>query len=114
MQNIVGQNIRKRRLQLQLTQLDLAYLVGVTSKAAISRVENGVEDLTTDRIRKYAKALKCSPSDLMGWNTDSQLNRLMAYSTKLQAAYDKASEKDKKAVCAILEIDYEDNEVKHD
>lgn len=113
MQNIVGQNIRQKRLEAGLTQAELARKVGVTSKAAISRVENGVEDLTTDRVRKYAKALECTPAELMGWcvkreSNEDFTNRMMLYLSLLQEAFMKASEKDKKAVCTILDIPYKE------
>lgn len=63
----IGDRIRERRKALGLTQLELAKRLGLTSKAAISTVENNKEDMTTERIRKYAEALDTTPQYLMGW-----------------------------------------------
>lgn len=111
MQNVVGNNIRQRRLELKLSQEQLAKLMGYKSKAAISRVENGHEDLTLDRVVKFANALSCSPAYLAGWekwkhkepSTDQSL---------LYNAYEKADIKSRKIVCNALEIDYIDVEKK--
>ena len=63
----IGDRIRERRTALGLTQRELAQRLGLTSKAAISTVENNKEDMTTERIRKYAAALNTTPQYLMGW-----------------------------------------------
>lgn len=62
-----GEIIKERRKALGLTQDDLAKKMGYKSREAISSVERNKEDLTTDRIRKYAEALDCTPAYLMGW-----------------------------------------------
>ena len=106
--NTVGENIRKYRQQNNMTQTDLAKKLGLKSKMSISDVERGKMDLTTDRVRTFAKALNCTPADLMGWDLE-QVERLSAYYTRISEAFKKASEKDKKAVCTILDVPYEDN-----
>lgn len=66
-----GEIIKERRKALGLTQDDLAKKMGYKSREAISSVERNKEDLTTDRIRKFAHALNCAPADLMGdWVPD--------------------------------------------
>lgn len=105
--NIVGLNIKNRRIELGMTQEELAKRMGLKSKVSICDVERGKGDLTTDRVRKFADALSCSPASLMGW-TDNQVDRLKTYHDLILKAYNEASEKDKKAVCAILEIPYQD------
>lgn len=114
MPNIVGQNIKNKRLELGLTQEQLAQRVGVTSKAAISRVENGHEDLTTVRVKKYAEALNCTPAELMGWNVNNSDHRLVSYYEKIINAYKESSLKDKKAICAILDIPFEEDKGESD
>lgn len=107
--NRVGENIRRRRIELQMTQMDLAKRLGYTAKSSISEVENGKQDLTFERIERFAEALRCPVSDIVGVET-SMANRLIAYQNLLLTAYNKASLKDKKAVCTILDIDYYDME----
>lgn len=62
-----GELIRERRKQLGLSQEELAHRLGNKTRASVSRVETDKEDLTTDRIRRYAEALNCSPAYIMGW-----------------------------------------------
>lgn len=66
----IGERIRQRRLELGLTQGELAARMGYKSKAAICKVENGEDNITTDRITKFANALNCESAYLMGWETD--------------------------------------------
>lgn len=66
----IGDRIKIRRIDLGMTQTELAHVLGYKSKAAISTVENNKEDMTTERIKKYAKALKTTPAYLMGWASD--------------------------------------------
>ena len=60
------QNIRNRRKELGMSQDELAKKVGYTSRSTIARIENGEIDLPQSKIRVFAKALKTTPSDLMG------------------------------------------------
>ncbi len=107
MQNIIGNNIRQRRLELKLSQSQLAKLMGYKSKAAISQVEHGKEDLTLDRVVKYANALRCSPAYLAGWEKWESTDQSLLYE-----AYVKADLKSRNIVCNALEIDYIDIEKK--
>lgn len=109
--NRVGENIRRRRIELQMTQTDLARKLGYTAKSSISEVESGKQDLTLGRIELFANALSCSVIDLIDIETQNSnmTNRIMSYYTKLISAYNKASPKEKKAVCTILDIDYVDD-----
>lgn len=62
--------LKKRRLELQLTLLDVAKAVGV-SEATVSRWESGhIENMRRDKIAQLAKVLKISPSVIMGWEEE--------------------------------------------
>ena len=63
----IGERIKQRRLELGLSQQDLAERLGNKSRASVCTVEKDKEDMTTDRIRKYAEALETTPAYLMGW-----------------------------------------------
>ena len=63
----IGQRIKQRRLELGLTQTELAERMGYTSRTSICTVEKDKEDLTTTRVKKFAEALETTPSYLMGW-----------------------------------------------
>ena len=80
----IGERIKQRRLELGLTQEELAIRLGNKTRAAVCRVEKDKEDLTTERVIKYADALECEPGYLAGWK-DSNGNyndaeRLSKYS----------------------------------
>ena len=66
----IGENIRKRRIELGLTQEELANRMGYTSKSTINKIEQGVNDIPQSKIEKFADCLDTSPSVLMGWVDD--------------------------------------------
>lgn len=73
-------DIKKRRLELNLSQKELAEMVGV-KKAAIGKWENNiVKNMRSDKIIKLAKALRVDPYELLiGANeneSESELNNL--------------------------------------
>lgn len=59
-------NIRQKRLELNMSQEELARKVGYTSRSTIARIEKGEIDISRDKIFAFAKALKTTPSELMG------------------------------------------------
>lgn len=63
----IGENIRRRRIELKMTQEELAIRVGYTSKSTINKIEQGVNDVQQSKIEQFANALNTSPSVLMGW-----------------------------------------------
>lgn len=59
-----GEKIRKRRLELGITQKDVARMIGTTN-AYVSAVEKQKRDVKKEtRLTKFAEALKCSVDDL--------------------------------------------------
>lgn len=59
-----GEKIRKRRLELGITQKDVARMIGTTN-AYVSAVEKQKRDVKKEtRLIKFAKALECSVNDL--------------------------------------------------
>lgn len=59
-----GEKIRKRRLELGITQKDVARMIGTTNAyvSAIEKQKRGVNKET--RLAKFAEALQCSVNDL--------------------------------------------------
>lgn len=66
--------IRSRRNELKLTQLEVAQRIGLTSKAAICKIEKQGDDVTLKNVEKIAKALNCTPAYLMGWTDEPEEN----------------------------------------
>lgn len=70
-------DLKQRRIELGLTMLEVAKLVGV-SEATISRYESGnIKNMRKDRIAKYASALKVPPSTFLELEDKSE-SRLTA------------------------------------
>lgn len=68
------ENIKSKRLELNMTLEELANKVGI-SRQTIQRYESGViSNIPSDKIEKLAEALECSPAFLMGWEQKDQLN----------------------------------------
>lgn len=65
---IIGNNIRKRRIELSMTQEELAAKMGYKSKSTINKIELGINDIPQSKIVQFAEKLGTTPSDLMGWN----------------------------------------------
>lgn len=60
-------NIKNRRIELGMTQSDLANKLGYADKSMIAKIESGKVDLSQSKIVAFADALNIKPSDLMGW-----------------------------------------------
>lgn len=96
-------NIKARRLELKMSQDSLAELTGYKDRSSIAKIEKGEVDLAESKIREFAKALKVSPQELMGWEeraepsttaahkdgenfTPEELNKIEEYKKLLVAA----------------------------
>lgn len=59
-----GEKIRKRRLELGITQKDVARMIGTTN-SYVSAVEKQKRDVKKEmRLKKFAEALECNVDDL--------------------------------------------------
>jgi len=70
--NVLHTNIKLRRMELGLSQEELAKKVGYKSRSSINKVELGINDLPQSKIKEFAKALETTPAFLMGWSEDSK------------------------------------------
>ena len=66
----IGERIRQRREELDMTQDELARAVGYKSRSSINKIEMDGRGLPQKKIADIAKALKVTPSYLMGWTDD--------------------------------------------
>lgn len=63
----VGERIKERREQLQLSQDELAKRLGYKSRSSINKIEIGCQELKQKKIKAMADALETTPSYIMGW-----------------------------------------------
>ncbi|MBR6636698.1 MAG: helix-turn-helix transcriptional regulator [Phascolarctobacterium sp.] len=59
--------IRARRIQLNMSQDELAKKLGYKTRSTIAKIEAGENDITQTKIVAFAKALDVTPGYLMGW-----------------------------------------------
>jgi transcriptional regulator with XRE-family HTH domain len=82
---MIGKKIRERRLELGLTQEELAHRMGYKSKSTINKIEKDLHDVNQTNLIKLSKALDCSPSFFI--ETPSHIDRpsdaVMMYAEKL-------------------------------
>lgn len=94
--NVLGETVRYLRLQRDMSQDELAELIGYTNgRAMISRIEAGKADPPLSRIIKLAEALHVKPSvfldglssdeDLTATLTDAERSNLTKYRSVNQA-----------------------------
>ena len=62
----IGERIKKRRLELNMTQKHLAELVGYKNSASVYMIESGRSSLSFSRLCDFAKALGVGKEDLLG------------------------------------------------
>lgn len=62
----IGERIKQRRLELNMSQDELAQKVGYKSRSSINKIELS-RDLPLNKVEKMAKALDTTPGYLMGW-----------------------------------------------
>lgn len=60
----LGQVIRTRRIELDLSQESLAHLAGI-DRSHMGKIERGERNVTLLNIERIAAALKIAPSDLL-------------------------------------------------
>ena len=67
-----GENIRKRRDELGISQVQLAEAIG-ESKQTIYKYETGiVTNIPLPKVEAIAKALHCSTEYITGWGTKKE------------------------------------------
>lgn len=86
----VGDRIREKRIEQGLTMEQLAEMMGYAGKTSVWKAEHYGNNVTATKIKKFAKALNCSFSELMGWDNpieecDSKLSELIEICNKLTA-----------------------------
>jgi len=62
----VGERIKQKRIELNMSQDELAKKVGYKSRSSIQKIECA-RRLPLPKVEKMATALDCTPSFLMGW-----------------------------------------------
>lgn len=68
----IGERIRSRRIQLGMSQDELAKKLGYKSRSSINKIELNGRNLTQSKIADIAIALETTPDYIMGWNVETE------------------------------------------
>lgn len=66
----IGERIRSRRMQLHISQEELARRAGYGGKSAINKIEKGVNGIPQDKVVLFARALQTTELYLLGMVDD--------------------------------------------
>lgn len=68
---LIYENIKKFRLQAQMSQAELAQRTGYTDRSSIAKIEKGMVDLSQSKIKQFADVFGVTPGELMGWDENT-------------------------------------------
>jgi len=63
-----GQEVRRTRLSLNISQEQLAVISGV-NRSHMGQIERGLKSASLQTVERIANALHCSPSQLVNFNS---------------------------------------------
>ena len=61
----VGENIRKRRTELGMSQQSLASAMGYKTRSTIAKIESGENDVSQKKLKKFAEVLDTTVASLI-------------------------------------------------
>lgn len=74
-----GNRVREKRIELNMTQEELAIKSGYTSRSSINKIELGLVDLPQSKISSIASALDVSPAYLLFGFTPNNISNDTSY-----------------------------------
>lgn len=99
----IADNLKRKRKQARLTQLQLAEISGV-SQQAISFIENGRNTPSEGTMRLLATALNCTVSELLGETNEPANPVLTADARQLLSDYASLSAQGREYIRQQMEI----------
>ena len=74
----IGERIRQRRIELGLSQRELAAKMKYSHHSTLARIETGKVDVSQTRIVQFSEVLGVSVPYLMGWEEEQKKNDIQA------------------------------------
>ena len=71
----LGENIRRRRLELGLSQQELADALGYKTRSSIAKIEKNGSSISEDKLATMANALKTSVSYLVTGQAPKEMGK---------------------------------------
>lgn len=69
----IGERIKQRREQLNMSQDELAHRLGYRNRSSINKIELDKQNLRQSKIKAIADALETTPGYIMGWDEADDL-----------------------------------------
>lgn len=69
----IGEKIKTRRLQIGMSQRELARKMGYSDNSTLNRIEKGTVDVSQAKVVQFAKVLNVSIAYLMDWEEEKQI-----------------------------------------
>lgn len=69
----IGEKIKNRRLQIGMSQRELARKMGYSDNSTLNRIEKGTVDVSQAKVVQFAKVLNVSIAYLMDWEEEKQI-----------------------------------------
>lgn len=66
----IGERIKQRRMELGLSQRELARRMGYSDNSTLARIEQGKVDVYQNKIVQFSEVLGVSIAYLMGWQEE--------------------------------------------
>ena len=102
----INERIKELRLKNNLTLLEVADALGV-KEATAQRYESGaIRNISHETICKLSELFHCSPSYLMGWDSNDELGQAL----DLYQKYLRAPEQARQTIDYILKLQQPDSE----
>ena len=107
---LIGKRIKERRLEMKMSQRDLAAKLGYSDHTTVTRIEADKVDLSQSRLKQFAMVLDVSVGYLMGWEENPEEAGTLAAAAisdprikKLVSDYMSLSEEDKNIITSLTE-----------
>ncbi|MBO5969753.1 MAG: helix-turn-helix transcriptional regulator [Clostridia bacterium] len=68
----IGQRIKLKRMELGISQRELAKRLGYDSHTTLTGIESGKFDVTQSKVALFAEVLNTTPAYLMGWEDEEK------------------------------------------
>ena len=104
---LVYENIKKFRLQAQMSQAELAQRTGYTDRSSIAKIEKGMVDLSQSKIKQFADVFGVAPGELMGWEEKTAPETgsgLSEAKKQLLALAENCTEEDAERLLQVMEL----------
>lgn len=66
----IGERIKMRREELNMTQEELAHQLGYKSSTSIAKIESSKREPQLKKFKQLAEALQTTPEYILGWNQE--------------------------------------------